>query len=181
MRNEYGLTPQQERFAQEVACGESQSEAYRRAYPQSRNWTTETVYAKASALAANGKVRARVSGIARGVASVAVLQAVDVLNQIRHACLSDVGKLVGPDGRVLLPHELDDSTRMAVASFKADEFGKVEYKFWDKMAALEKACKILGLYEKDNQQKTDPLRDLLASLSGNVVGVANEHGERVAV
>jgi len=59
-----------------------------------------------------------------------------------------------------------------VASFKIDEYGRIEYKFWDKNSALDKAAKILGLYELDNKQKSDPLVDLLASLSGNVLGPA---------
>ena len=36
----------------------------------------------------------------------------------------------------------------------------------DKVAAMEKLFKHLGLYEKDNEQKTDPLTALLQSISG---------------
>jgi hypothetical protein len=32
--------------------------------------------------------------------------------------------------------------------------------FFDKNAALEKAMKHLGLYERDNSQKKDPIREL---------------------
>lgn len=36
----------------------------------------------------------------------------------------------------------------------------------DKVAVMEKLFKHLGLYEKDNEQKTDPLTQLLLSISG---------------
>ena len=68
------------------------------------------------------------------------------------------------DGRVKLPHELDAATRAAVASFKIDEYGRIEYKFWDKNAALEKLFKHRGLYKVDNEQKTDPVAALVAAV-----------------
>ncbi len=40
-----------------------------------------------------------------------------------------------------------------------------------RIGALELLGKINGVFEVDNRQKTDPLRDLLNSLSGNVIGV----------
>jgi hypothetical protein len=45
------LTAQQERFAQEVVKGASQSDAYRRAYPRSRKWEAKSVHEAASKLA----------------------------------------------------------------------------------------------------------------------------------
>lgn len=58
---ETGVTPQQERFAQLVASGKSQADAYREAYPKSQKWAANAVHSKSSALAAIGKVRQRVS------------------------------------------------------------------------------------------------------------------------
>lgn len=55
------LTNQQEKFAQDVASGKSQAEAYRIAYPKSQKWKDESVWAKASHLMGNAKVQARVS------------------------------------------------------------------------------------------------------------------------
>jgi hypothetical protein len=39
-----------------------------------------------------------------------------------------------------------------------------------KVSAIDQACKILGLYERDNRQKTDPLTELLKNLGGKVLG-----------
>lgn len=95
-----------------------------------------------------------------------------ILEETARLAFSDVANIIGEGGKVLLPHELDAATRAAVSSFKIDEYGRIEYKFWDKNSASERLFKHIGLYEKDNAQKTDPLRALLDGLSGNVLGVA---------
>ncbi len=170
-KNEHGLTPQQEAFAQEVAKGKSLSDAYRASYKAAK-MKPEVVNVKASELAANGTVSVRVAMLRAAAADRAELEASEIIREIRRVAVSDIGGIMHEDGRVKLPHELDPATRAAVASFKIDEYGRIEYKFWDKNAALEKAAKIKGLYELDNKQKSDPLVDLLASLSGNVLGPA---------
>ncbi|MBU3654274.1 MAG: hypothetical protein FGM44_14450 [Limnohabitans sp.] len=165
------LTPQQERFALEVASGKSQVDAYRTAY-KAGNMKASTIYETASRLMAEPKIAALVSDIKRAAADRAELEATEMMREIKRVALSDIAGIMHDDGRVKLPHELDPATRAAVASFKIDEYGRIEYKFWDKNSALDKAAKILGLYELDNKQKSDPLVDLLASLSGNVLGPA---------
>lgn len=47
------VTPRQEKFAQEVANGHSQAEAYRIAYPKSQLWKEEAVWSMASKLMRN--------------------------------------------------------------------------------------------------------------------------------
>ena len=95
------------------------------------------------------------------------------LREIARIAFADPRKLMHSDGRIKLPHELDDDTAAAVASFEVSFEGSIRYRFWDKNAALEKACKHQGLFEHDNRQKTDPLRDLLVALSGNVIGASS--------
>lgn len=163
------LSAQMEVFCQALAEGLSQADAYRRAYPRSRAWKPEAVHVAAARLVATANVSLRSAQLKREAAQAAGLRAVDVLEEVRRIVFSDVAKLMFADGRVRLPHELEAQTRSAVASFKVDEYGRIEYKFWDKNAAVEKAMKYLGLFEKDNRQKADPLVALLEGLSGNVV------------
>ncbi|MER0551985.1 terminase small subunit [Pseudomonas aeruginosa] len=64
---------------------------------------------------------------------------------------------------------LSDGARSLFAGVKQTKFG-IEIQMHSKDAAMEKLFKHLGLYEKDNEQKTDPLTALLhtiASTSGN--------------
>ena len=59
----------------------------------------------------------------------------------------------------------------------------IEIKMHSKMDALEKLAKHVGLYEKDNQQKADPLASLLtriASGNGNGFSPVQEDPERPA-
>lgn len=173
-RNEHGLTPQQERFAQEIGAGRSGVEAYRAAYPKATKWKDQSVRVEASKMLAIPNISQRIDKIQAAGAKLAELEAAEIAQEIKRLALSDIAGIMHADGRVKLPHELDPATRAAVASFKIDEFGRIEYKFWDKNSALERSAKILGMYARHNSQKTDPVRDLIDTLSGNVLGVAKE-------
>lgn len=60
-RGEVVLTQKREKFAQGIYKGLSQRKAYREAYPSSRKWKDRTVDTKASELAKNGEVMARIA------------------------------------------------------------------------------------------------------------------------
>lgn len=150
---EKALTARQELFAQGVASGLDQSGAYRKAYPASLRWKSETVHESASRLAADRKVSTRVGELQALSAEVAVLDGAEIMREIKRVALSDIGGIMGKDGKVLMPNELDAATRAAVASFEIDEYGRVKYKFWDKNSALTNAAKIKGLFEIDNAQQ----------------------------
>lgn len=157
MKNEYGLTPQQDRFALLLGSGLSQAEAYRQAYPSSLKWKADSVHQKASTLASHVKVAKRVAEIQTVSAEKAALDGAEVLRELKRMAHSDIGNIMTAEGRVKLPHELDPATRAAVASFKIDEYGRIEYKFWDKNSAVDKAMKHLGLYKEDNSQQPPPV------------------------
>jgi len=173
--NEHGLTPQQEAFAVAVAAGSNLSDAYRAAYKAGR-MTAKQINEEACKLAAKPKVTQRIRALQGAAADVAILSAARVLGEIAKLAHSDVSGIMHPDGRVKLPHELDAATRAAVASFEIDAKGTIKYRFWDKNSALDKAAKHLGLYEKDNHQKTDTLQSLLDSLEWKVIGPKPANG-----
>lgn len=64
-----------EKFAQGIALGTSQRRAYRAAFPSSQSWKDETVDSKASLLAKNEKVLARVKELQEAATSKAVMTA----------------------------------------------------------------------------------------------------------
>lgn len=169
-KNEHGLTPQQEHFAQLVGGGSSGVDAYRKAYPKAIAWKDESVRVEAAKMLANPNISQRVKRIQADGAELAGLDSAKIAAEIAKVAHSDIGGIMDESGRVKLPNELDAGTRAAVKSFKIDEFGRIEYSFWDKNAALTNAAKITGMFEKDNKQKTDPLVEFLANLSGNVIG-----------
>lgn len=168
-KNEHGLTPQQEAFAQAVASGKNLSEAYRTAYPKSQKWADTTLWPHASKLMGNDKVSTRIVSLARKVEEFFAIDTARLLREASRLAHSDIAGIMHPDGKVKLPHELDADTRAAVASFKIDEYGRIEYKFWDKNSAIERLFKHQGLFKEDNKQKTDALGELILGLSGNVM------------
>ena len=167
--NEHGLTPQQEGFAVAVAAGSNLSDAYRGAYKTAR-MTAKQINEEASKLAGNPKITQRIRALQGASADASILSSARVLDEIAKVAHSDVSGIMHPDGRVKLPHELDDATRAAVASFEIDATGRIKYRFWDKNAALEKAAKHLGLYKADNEQRPAPITriELVPMADGNV-------------
>ena len=94
------------------------------------------------------------------------------LRETARIAYSDPRKIMHEDGRIKMPHELDEDTAAAIASFEVSFDGSIKYKFWPKTTAIDQAHKIQGHYERDNKQKADPLRELLGALGGNVLGVS---------
>lgn len=140
-------------FAHALARGVSQADAMREAMPHVARWKPKTVVEEASRWAARPNVRAMLKEIQAAAVDLSVMNAADILNEMNRLAMSSPKGVYFEDGRVKLPHELDDATAAAVKSFKIDEFGRIEYTFHDKKGALDSAMKHLGLFEKDNAQK----------------------------
>lgn len=88
------LKPQHEKFAQAVASGKSQAEAYREAYPSSRKWKDAAVYTQSSALMADSKVSTRVSELRAAIAERAEVNAADALREAYNILIADPRELV---------------------------------------------------------------------------------------
>lgn len=168
------LTPKQEKFTCAIAAGMTQADAYRHAYNVRPRMTPESIWVAASGIMTDPKVRSRVSALREQIAQHTVLEAADVLDEIRRIAFADPGGIMNTDGSIKRIDQLNPELRATVASYEVTKDGTIKYKFWDKLAALEKACRYLGLYERDNHQKKDALTQLLESLSGNVKGVVLE-------
>ena len=116
------------------------------------------------------RVLAKIESRRTEIVATTELSTEKTIREVRRLAYVDPRGLVHPDGKMKMLHELDDDTAASVAQFEIDDKGAIKYKFWDKNSALDKALKVQGLYEKDNEQKNDPLRELLKSLGGSVIG-----------
>lgn len=163
--------PRYEAFALAMVTEPSQAAALRKSHKPAANWPASKCHETASRWAALPQVQARVAEIQQSIAREVVLEQAEIVRAIRALALSDIRGIVDEKGQIRLPHQLDPATAVAVSKFKMTESGTIEYQFHSKTTALDQACKILGLYERDNRQKTDPLTELLKNLSGRVVGV----------
>lgn len=101
------------------------------------------------------------------VAKKADISQEQVIRELAHLALFDARKLFYSDGTPKPINELDDATAAAISGVKqmrnGDEWSTLEYKISDKNQALDKLMRHLGLYEKDNDQKTASLADALKS------------------
>lgn len=77
------LTPKQEKFAQCVADGMNQSEAYRAAFNVAPTTKPESVTVRASELMANSKVRGRVIELQAKLAEIALWTREDSVNVLK--------------------------------------------------------------------------------------------------
>ena len=179
------LTPAQQEFCRRIVAGEPQHRAYVGAYPKAAAWQKSNVRTQASKLARRPHIRTAVAELQRVKTEAVIVERVRTLKEIARLALFDPRGVVhmdGPNkGRFKTLDELDEHTAAGIASFKIGQDGSIEYKFHSKTAALEQAAKHLGLFERDNEQKKDPLASLLAGLAGNVVGVAKDVGPAISM
>lgn len=165
------LEARYERFAMALLTESSQSAALRKSHRPAADWPARKVHVTASEWAARPDVRGRVAELQQRIAREVVLERADVIRQIHALATSDIRGIIDKQGKLKLPHELDAHTAAGIAKFKMTVDGTIEYTMHPKVSALDQACKILGLYERDNNQKTDPLTELLKNLNGRVFGV----------
>lgn len=96
----------------------------------------------------------------------------ETMDKLRQFLTYDVRKLFGDDAKPLHVTELSDDMAAAIVGIKvvtkgnADMgYGEVtEFKLADKVAALEKAMKYHGLFERDNKQQAEALKEIAIKL-----------------
>lgn len=90
------LTAKQEKFAQGVASGLSQADAYRLAYETSKKWPDKSVHEAASKLASNIKIISRISELRAPVIEACQLTLVAHLAELnRLKMMAEAGENVG--------------------------------------------------------------------------------------
>jgi len=155
------LTPKREAFAQGIVFdGLNQTDAYRQAGYSYENMKPETLWVKASELANDGKVSARIQELRDAVQERALVTAADIMTELKGIGMGDLAQLVSwsKDGVEVkasddLPPEL---TRLVaeVSQTVTKDGGIVKIKLHDKIAALDKMAKTLGMYEEQKAPDT---------------------------
>ena len=123
-------------------------------------YSPATARSQGQRLLTNVDIGRELAAAAQDVAAMTGLETERTLNEI--ACISyiDPAELYDEDNNLLPIRQLPRHVRAAIASIEHDkDTGRAtKVKLWDKPAALEKAMKHHGLYEKDNSQKGDSVK-----------------------
>lgn len=165
------LTPKQEKFAQCVASGKTQADAYREAYNAS-NMKAETIAVKASELMRDGNVSARVGELSKPGIEKAKVTAEKVIAELARIAFFDTGLLYNEDGTLKQITELDSEVTRAIHSTKnriekqgpdKEDWAEIkEIRTHDKLKALELLGKTLALFtDKHEHSGTISLKDFV--------------------
>lgn len=145
-----------ERFAQEIAKGATASEAYIRAgYKESR--------AAASRLSANVNIQSRISEIVANAAKRAEITIADVLSELAKVGFANMRDYMGANdsGDPYLDFsKLTREQAAALGEVTVEDFTegrgenkrdvrRVKFKLWDKISALEKIGRHLGMFKDE--------------------------------
>lgn len=157
------LTPQEQRFLDEYIAGDGNAtQAYLKAFP---THSYGTARCESSKLLANPSILAELDAVREASKRALRVSVLKVVQEIAAVAFADIGDAFEPDpaGGMDTPKPLSKIkplVRKAMQSARvkrrkmrqkgsdeiAEEVEEVEYKFHDKLAALEKLCKKLGMF-----------------------------------
>ena len=149
------LTPKQEKFAQCVASGMTQADAYRNAYNASK-MNNESIIKKASELMKESHISGRVGELSKPAIEKAKVTAERVIAEIARIAFFDVKELYNDDGTLKEIAQLDSEITRAIHSTKnriekqgqdKEDWAEIkEIRTHDKLKALELLGKTIALF-----------------------------------
>lgn len=146
------LTPKQEAFAQAYIETGNASEAYRRAYNVSAGTKPNTIEKRACELLKHGKVAGRIAELQAGAQKRHEVTVDRIVSEYVKIAFADAGDYFdwGPNGvTVKDKSELTPEQRSVVAEVSqtvTEKGGTIRVKLHDKLNALEKLGKHLGMF-----------------------------------
>lgn len=111
-------------------------------------YSAKTAASQAERLLRNAEIRQAIDDGIANLANRTGVTAERIIQERARIAFADPRKIMHPDGRVKLPHELDADIAAAIVSFKVDMDGRIEYRFAGKDPSLAALEKRLGLTEK---------------------------------
>jgi hypothetical protein len=170
-----GLTPKQERFCSLYVEKSNASEAYRLAYDVAPDTKPETIHRNAHTLLEDTKVTARIEAIRAELRERSAITLDHLVEALRPIAFSDIRKVCdwGPaiplkdpeTGEVVVVQDvivrpradLDDAAAAMIAKVIRGKDGSVRVELHDKMAAIEKIAKLLGLLKEQHDVKVEDI------------------------
>ena len=152
MGKRFNLTGKQEKFAQAVAKGKSDAEAYREAGYKVDALKPESLWRLAHAVRHNIKVSSRINQLKEKGVKKAELSVERHVREMAAIAYFDMRKLFGPDGELLQPPDWPDEVAAAVSGFEAitapDGKTKItKLKLWSKDKQIELGGRYLEMWK----------------------------------
>jgi phage terminase small subunit len=171
------LTPREERFVEEYLIDLNATAAYRRVYPKASYHTARVNAAK---LLAKTSIRGRIRAWQRRMRRQTGVNGERVIRELARIAFSDIGDVLdfSRPGRVTIRSVIPADARRALASVKVKRLPAtagqpaaelVEFKLHNKLAALEKLGRHLGLFEA-----LPPLEVLLSALPADAAAAVRK-------
>ena len=151
-RNEHGLTAQQEAFCRAylTEADGCASEAYRIAYPTSRDWQSHSVWTHASETLRRPHVRARIAALRAEVDKAAVVSLQEMLQILSGIARTDISGIVGEGGEVDIEQVRRLGASLATYSHTASQASSAtKITTHDPVRAIERIARLLGLDAPD--------------------------------
>jgi phage terminase small subunit len=178
-RNEHGLTPGQQTFADLFRSGPKEWRGnalacYQKAFPRASLRTAKT---QSSRLLRNPAVTAYLQSKRRAAEKKADVDEARILQELVHLGFSDIRALFDEEGRLRPIHRLPAEVAAAVSAVdvvavKGKEGDEPLYvhkiKLWNKLEALEKLGKQLGMFKEQKSMKVEgEITYLLQEIAGD--------------
>jgi phage terminase small subunit len=185
------LTPKQEKFVQVYLETGNASEAYRQAY-DCAGMAPATINSEAAALLVNPKITPRLEAVRAAVAEKHGVTVDWVMHQLKAIAGADIRKALkwngleiteedNPDGGEVLvvkhqytnavlfknSDEIDDDTAAAISEVSQSPTGGLRVKFHDKLAALDRLGRTLGMFRDKDDDEPRSLTIQLVSFAGS--------------
>ena len=158
------LTPKQATFVEEFLVDSNGTQAAIRA-----GYSPRTANEQAARLLANASVADAVAAARQLRAERVQVEADDVLRQVAHMLFVDVRRLVDDQSRPIPLHLLPDDVAAAIQSVEITDHAHgrtFRYRLADRVAAVDKLMRHLGLFSLDNRQAGNAIGELLAAIHG---------------
>lgn len=155
------LTDKQELFCQEYLIDLNATQAAIRA-----GYSEKTAHSIGNENLTKPEIQERITELNKGRQEATGINQRRVLEELAKIAFGDIATIFDESGALLNIHDIDPNIRGMVASVKSYEEKAVigeetitqgvnrEVRCWDKLKALEMLSKHIGLFEKDNTQKS---------------------------
>ncbi|WP_130731239.1 terminase small subunit [Komagataeibacter xylinus] len=140
------LTPKQARFVQEYLIDLNATQAAIRA-----GYSSKAANREGARLLANVDIESAVQNAMAARATRTLVSQDLIIRELARIAFSDIRGLLDDEGKMLPVSEWPADLAACVSSLKDGDAGR-EVKMWDKMSALEKLMKHMGMFETDNTQ-----------------------------